>query len=158
MSRREQFSVGGEFTINGEKLTVTAAKLNALGTVQTELTALAGVQPVLTATAALQAKQTISEAGGIDLSAKYVAISKGAGDSFAVTLAAPTAAQAGETKVVEMVLCTANTVTLALTNVVGGTYDALATFDAVGETLVLVASGTKWVVLKEQGVTLTAAG
>lgn len=147
MSRREQFSVGGEFTINGEKLTVTAAKLNALGTVQTELTA----------TAALQAKQIISEAGGIDLSAKYVAISKGTGDSFAVTLAAPTAAQAGETKVVEMVLCTANAVTLALTNVVGGTEAVLATFDAVGETLVLVASGTKWVVLKEQGVTLTGA-
>ena len=86
-----------------------------------------------------------------------MAISKGTGDSFAVTLAAPTAAQAGETKVVEMVLCTANAVTLALTNVVGGTEAVLATFDAVGETLVLVASGTKWVVLKEQGVTLTGA-
>lgn len=157
MARREQFSVGNELYIDGVKLTTTATNINALGAVQTELTALAGVQSVLSAVAALEVRQNITEAGEINLNAKYVSLEKGEGDSFAVTLAAPSSSQFGETMVIEMTVATANTVTLALTNVVGGSAGNLATFDAVGETLVLVASGTKWVVIKELGVTLSDA-
>jgi hypothetical protein len=73
-----------------------------------------------------------------------------------VTLAAPTSAENGVVKTIEMIAGDGtNTVTLALTNVVGGSASTTATFDAAGETLVLVARSAKWVVLQELGVTLT---
>jgi hypothetical protein len=53
-----------------------------------------------------------------------------------------------------------NTVTLALTNVIGGSAATTATFDAAGETLVVRAVQTdsstyRWLVIKEHGVTLS---
>ena len=53
-----------------------------------------------------------------------------------------------------------NTVTLALTNVIGGAATTTATFDATGETSVLerVQTGArayKWLVNREHGVTLS---
>ncbi len=72
----------------------------------------------------------------------------------AVTLAAPS--KPAMQKIIKMTVDDGD-VTLALTNVVGGTQATTATFSAVGQTLVLisdVASG-KWLVLKEQGVVLS---
>ncbi len=98
--------------------------------------------------------QSITAAGAIDLDAQHVRITGPASSTYAVTLAVPT--RAGITRVIEMVATTStNAVTLALTNVVGGTAATSASFNAVNENLVLVSSGLKWVVVGEAGVTLT---
>jgi hypothetical protein len=98
--------------------------------------------------------QAITAAGAISLDARYVAITGPASSTYAVTLAAPT--RAGQIMVIEMVATTStNAVTLALTNVAGGTAATTATFNAAAETLVLVSAGTKWLVLAEVGVTLS---
>ncbi len=100
------------------------------------------------------AVQTITEAGAISLDANHVKITGPGASTYAVTLAAPS--RGDQVLVIEMVGTTAtNAVTLALTNIVGGSGAASASFDAAGETLVLISNSSKWVVLKEQGVTLS---
>lgn len=98
--------------------------------------------------------QAIASAGAIALDARHVKITGPASSTYAVTLAAPS--RAGIVKVVEMVATTgSNAVTLALTNVVGGSAGSSASFNAAGETLVLVSANDKWAVLAEVGVTLS---
>lgn len=100
--------------------------------------------------------RTIAAAGPIDVDADYVAITGPAAGTYAVTLAAPRPDQAGKVIVIKMVATTStNAVTLALTNVYGGSAASSASFDAADETLTLVAAGAKWLVLDEQGVTLS---
>lgn len=97
--------------------------------------------------------QSITAAAAIDLDARHVKITGPAKDTYAVTLAAPL--RAGQIMVIEMIATTStNAVTLALTNVVGGSAATTATFNAAGEILTLVSAGAKWVVLDELGVTL----
>ncbi len=98
--------------------------------------------------------QNITAAAAIDLDANHIKVTGPASSTYAITLAAP--AKAGLVKVIEMLATTStNAVTLALTNVVGGTAASSASFDAAGEMLVLVSANGKWVVLKELGVTLS---
>ncbi|MGE4537590.1 MAG: hypothetical protein AB7D37_10960 [Desulfovibrio sp.] len=98
--------------------------------------------------------QEISEAGAVSLNANHAKVTGPAESTYAITLAAPS--RPGQVLAIEMVATTGtNAVTLALTNVLGGTAASSASFDAAGETLVLVSNSTKWVVLKEQGVTLS---
>lgn len=98
--------------------------------------------------------QAISAAGAISLDANYVAITGPASSTYAVTLAAPS--RAGQLLVIEMVSTTStNAVTLALTNVIGGSAATSASFNAANETLTLVSISNKWVVLDEHGVTLS---
>lgn len=105
---------------------------------------------------ALGERQALTAAGAISTTSKYTSLVGPASSTYAVTLAAPTAEQEGRVKVIEMLSTTgSNAVTLALTNVVGGSAASTATFNAAGETLVLVASSGKWVVIKEVGVTLS---
>ena len=100
------------------------------------------------------AVQTITEAGAISLNANHVKITGPATSTYAVTLAAPT--RGGQVMVIEMTSTTStNAVTLAMTTVIGGTQATTATFNAAAETLVLVSNSAKWVVIKEQGVTLS---
>lgn len=72
----------------------------------------------------------------------------------AITLAAPDASMLGQIKIIEMTVA-GNALTMALTEVVGGTAGSSASFDAAGEMLVLIGGATKWIVLKEYGVTLS---
>jgi len=73
----------------------------------------------------------------------------------AVTLDVCPATMIGKIKTIRMSVDNGD-VTLALTNIVGGTAATTATFDAVDEELVLVGSSSgKWIVLKEYGVTLS---
>lgn len=98
-------------------------------------------------------QETIAAAGAVSVTKRLSNLAlSGAG---AVTLAAPNAAMDGMIKIISMTVDNGD-VTMALTQVVGGTAATTATFDAVGETLVLVASAalSKWIVLKEHGVTL----
>ena len=100
--------------------------------------------------------QALTAAGAIGLPKRYVTLVGPASSTYAVTLAAPTANEQGMVKVIRMLSTTStNAVTLALTNVSGGSAATSASFDAAGETLVVVAAGDKWVVLKEVGVTLS---
>jgi len=77
------------------------------------------------------------------------------GGAYAITLAAPGAGAVGALLVIEYVGGDTDEVTLALTNVVGGSAGTSASFNADGEILVLIGAGSKWVVLKEVGVTLS---
>lgn len=98
--------------------------------------------------------QAITEAGAISLDANHVDITGPASSTYAVTLAAPS--RPGQTLVVEMSGTTStNAVTLALTNVVGGSQSSTATFNAAGEILTLISGTVKWIVLDEIGVTLS---
>jgi hypothetical protein len=73
----------------------------------------------------------------------------------AVTLAACPATMVGKIKTIRMQTDDGD-VTIALTNVQGGTAATTATFDDIGEELILVGSaGGKWTVIKEFGVTLS---
>ena len=72
----------------------------------------------------------------------------------AVTLAAPDPLKFGKIKLIEM-QTDGGDVTLALTNVVGQSSGTTATFNDAGDQLVLQAGLTKWIVLKERGISLS---
>ena len=72
----------------------------------------------------------------------------------AVTLAVPDASLFGAIKVIVMSVDDGN-VTLALTNITGGSAATTATFSNVNDTLTLVGGLNKWHVLGEAGVVLT---
>ena len=96
----------------------------------------------------LGATETLTAAGAISLVTGETALAlAGAG---AVTLAAPTK------NIMKIITMTADNgdVTLALTNVVGGTAATTCTFNDVNDILILVAdlARAKWVVIKEVGV------
>jgi hypothetical protein len=98
------------------------------------------------------AVQNITVAGAISLDANHVKITGPGEASYAVTLAAPT--RGGQPLVIEAI-ATTGTVTLALTNVVGGSAATTATFSAAGHILTLISGSAKWIVLDELGVALT---
>jgi len=113
-------------------VTATAAELNKLD-------------------ASIQA-ETILVAGAIDPASRVTYLSAASG-AYAVTLAAPDASMLGQVKVIEMTVAGA-AITLALTEVQGGSAATSASFDAANETLTLVAGSLKWNVVGESGVTL----
>ena len=96
---------------------------------------------------------TILVAGAISVTSRVTNLSAASG-AYAVTLAAPDASMLGQVKVIQMTVA-GNAITLALTNVQGGSAATTASFDAVNETLILVAGTNKWNVIKEVGVTLS---
>lgn len=97
--------------------------------------------------------QAIDAAAAINLDANHVTVTGPKTSTYAITLGVPR--RGGQVLVIEMVGTTStNAVTLALTNVVGGSAATTATFNAAGEILTLVSAGSKWVVLDELGVTL----
>jgi hypothetical protein len=99
-------------------------------------------------------QSAITAAGAVDVNANHVSIVGPATSTYAITLAAP--ARAGQLLAITMTSTTStNAVTLALTNVIGGSAASTATFNAAGETLVLVSTAEKWVVVAEAGVTLS---
>jgi len=118
---------------------------------------------------------TAAELNNLDLSAKTETITSAAktitagsrvvkitgGTGFTgVVLPVPTAAEVGLVKQITLDTITSGAVTMTLTNIaVGGTAAATASFDAAGETLVLVGAvygaTYRWIVLKEHGVTLS---
>lgn len=97
-------------------------------------------------------QETIAAAGALSVTkvVSKLALS-GAG---AVTLAVPDASMLGQQKMIEMTVDNGD-VTLALTNIEGGTAATTATFSAVGQKLILMGGVSKWTVIKEMGVVLT---
>lgn len=132
----------------GTAVTSTAAELNILDGVTAtaaEINAFcdqsAGVQAI-TGAGAVTVDGTINRA---TLS----------GGAYAITLAAPDAAAVGKFLIIEYVGGDTDEVTLALTNVIGGSAATSAAFNADDEALLLYGLANKWLVVKEVGVTLT---
>lgn len=126
-------NIAGTFQVGGVAVTSTAAELNLLDqTAQTE---------------------TIAEGGVVSVTKRYTKLTQTT--TGAITLAAPGADMLGQIKVIEQVGGTTDAVTLALTNVVGGSAATTASFNADGEMLVLLGTNDAWLVIKELGVTLS---
>lgn len=107
-------------------------------------------------TAAGKPTQSITAATAINPDASLVQITGPTSSTYAVTLAAPRPQDQGNTLAIEMKSTTStNSVTLALTNVTGGTASSTCTWNAAAQKLILLACGTTWEVIKEDGVTLT---
>jgi len=106
--------------------------------------------------------ETVAEAAkatGITAGSRVVKITGGTGFTGLV-LPLPTAAEVGLVKQITLDTISSGSVAITITNIaIGGTQATTATFDAAGETLVLIGMvyGTtfRWLVLKEQGVTLS---
>lgn len=95
--------------------------------------------------------QTITGARAINLDSNHVSLDSTDG-GFAATLEPPTVP--GIFKSIEMTV-DGGDVTLALTNiVVAGSAPTGATFDAVGQALLLYSLTTKWLIVNNYGVTL----
>ena len=125
--------ISGNLYQGGTLITATAAELNLLD-------ASAQVETVLVA-------------GAVSVVSRVTYLSAASG-TYAVTLAAPDASMLGQVKVIEMTVA-GNDITLALTEVQGGSAATTATFNAADETLTLVAGSLKWNVVGESGVTLS---
>ncbi|MEK9809479.1 MAG: hypothetical protein VW362_03460 [Candidatus Nanopelagicales bacterium] len=102
------------------------------------------------------AVQAIAVAGAITVDGSIDTVEiTGSGGGYAITLAAPSAAMEGRTLTLNYVGGDTDAVTLALTNVQGGSAATTASFNATDETLILVGGKNKWNVVKEIGVSLT---
>ena len=123
------------FSHDLDDVTATAAEIN-------------GVCDVSAKTQAITAAGAITVDGSID----RVTL---AGGAYAITLAAPSAAMRGRMLTIEYIGGDTDEVTLALTNVQGGSQATSAAFNADNETLILVGGLAKWNVIKEVGVTLS---
>ncbi len=96
------------------------------------------------------APETVSAAGAVSTTLMESIVSNGSGSTFAVTLAAPSS-QDGQIKIIKMGTAT-HTVTLAMTNIaMSGAYTPAGTttltFTSAGDSVVLIAVGSKWVYL-----------
>ncbi len=98
--------------------------------------------------------QAIVAAGAITVDGTVNRVTLTNAINGAVTLAAPSAAMYGKTLTIEYIGAGTNNTTLALTNVQGQSAGTGATFNAAGETLILVGGATKWNVVTEVGVTM----
>lgn len=77
-----------------------------------------------------------------------------AGGAYAATLAAPSGQAIGNFLCIEYIGGDTDAVTLANTNMVGGSAGTTYTFNADRETLLLFGLADKWLVVKESGVTI----
>lgn len=97
-------------------------------------------------------EETVVAAGAMSVTKVVTKLAVASGG--AVTLAVPDASMYGQLKTIEMTTDDGD-VTFLLTNVVGQSSGTTATFDSVGDALVLLAAFDKWIVIKEYGITLS---
>lgn len=99
-----------------------------------------------------RSKQAIAAAGAVDLDAPYVSLTTTTA-AYTITLAPPTIA--GLYKIIEMIAFgSSHAVTMSLTNVIGGTASTTCTWNGTNQALLLFSLNSKWVIFKQQGVTL----
>lgn len=133
-------------------ISVTKLKLGATagGVEGTAVTASAA--QINTAADVSSQTETVAAAGAVSVTKRITQLAlSGAG---AVTLAAPDASMLGTVKLITMTADNGD-VTLALTNVNGGSAATTCTFNDVNDALVLIAGVNKWHVIAEAGVALT---
>lgn len=120
--------------------TLTALGVNATSTEINQLNDVSAYTETIAAAGALSVTKVVSKLALV-----------GAG---AVTLAAPSATMYGQQKLIEMTTDNGD-VTLALTEIEGQSSGTTATFNSVGDKLILVAGLSKWTVIKEFGIVLS---
>lgn len=137
-------TVGGAQTLTSKGLTTpTINGGSALGATSTEIDQLNDVSAY---------QESVTAAGAMSVTKVYTGLALvGTG---AVTLAAPSATMLGQIKTIEMTADNGD-VTFALTEVVGQSSGTTATFNDVGDKLILLAAASKWLVIKEFGITLS---
>lgn len=133
--------------IGGTEVTSTAEELNILDT------ATVTAEELNLSDVTAQA-ETIDSGDAISVAVLNTKIDNTSSGAGAITLAAPTAAMYGKVKTIEMTVDNGD-VTLALTNVQGGSSATTATFDAVNDTLIVIGGTNKWHVTGESGVVLS---
>lgn len=98
--------------------------------------------------------QLITGPTSINLDAKYVKLSNTSGGTFAITLDAPSLE--GKFMMIEMIEGSGvNTVTLSLVNCTGGTASTTCTWNNSNQQLLLQSANSKWVIYKQNNVTVT---
>lgn len=138
------------FKVGGVSVTSSAAELNILDGVTATATE---INNVCDQSAGVQ---SITGAGAVTVTGAINRASIDSGGAYAITLAVPGAAAVGKFLVIEYSQGATDAVTLALTNVIGGSASTSASFNADGEGLLLYGAESKWVVIKEfGGVTLS---
>lgn len=115
----------------------------ALGSTSTEIDQLNDVSAY---------QESVVAAGALSVTKVYSGVALvGAG---AVTLAAPSATMLGQQKTIEMTADNGD-VTLVLTNCEGQSSGTTATFNDVGDKLIVIGGASKWTIIKEFGITLS---
>lgn len=138
---------GGAFKVAGTDITTElATSVSGLTATDTE------INNVCDNSARLQ---TITATGAVTVDGTIGVAVIASGGAYAITLDAPSAAMRGRLLVIEYSQGGTDAVTLALTNVQGGSASTTATFNADNETLILVGGESKWNVVAEIGVTLS---
>jgi len=144
----------GTIVADVSRLNVPSGSIDANGEIDLSGLSIFGI----TATAAeinrfddVTAYQESITGGAISINKIYSGLTMDGGG--AVTLAAPDGTMLGQLKTIEMTTADGD-VTLALTNVVGQSSGTTATFNSVGDALVLLALFDKWLVIKEYGIAL----
>lgn len=99
--------------------------------------------------------QDITAASNVALDARYVSLTTtSGGGTYAITLSAPTIP--GVLKVIEMIVRGGSSnVTMSLSNCTSGSAATTCTWNSVGDTLTLISKSNKWVIIDEDGVSLT---
>lgn len=98
-------------------------------------------------------RQYLTAAGAVNPDANHCSLTTTTA-SYAITLEAPTIP--GVWLNIELISYTAaKNVTLALTNVTGGSATTTCTWNGTNQHLILLSADSKWVVIKERGVALT---
>lgn len=142
-------AVVADANVNTGVSKVTALHIGASGS-EVQVTA----TPAELNVADVSAQSETVIASGVASVTKRVTKLDSSGGAGSFTLAAPDASFIGQVKIIEMDVA-GNALTLSLANVDGGSAATTASFDAVGEVLILVGGTSKWHVIKEIGVTLS---
>ena len=158
-------AVIADANVNTGVAKITALHIGASGA-ETQVTADAAELNILDGVTATTAEinfssdvsaqtETVTAAGAVSVLLKNTNLELvGAG---AVTLAAPNSIMTGQIKTIRMTVDNGD-VTMALTevlNVAGASAGTTLTFDAVGDTAILVACGAKWTVIGVSGAAIT---
>jgi len=158
-------AVIADANVNTGVAKITALHIGASGA-ETQVTADAAELNILDGVGATAAEinfssdvsaqtETVTAAGAVSVLLKNTNLELvGAG---AVTLAAPNSIMTGQIKTIRMTVDNGD-VTMALTevlNVAGASAGTTLTFDAVGDTAILVACGAKWTVIGVSGAAIT---
>lgn len=98
--------------------------------------------------------ETIDSGAAVSVTLRLTHIDNTTSGAGAITLAAPHFTMYGVVKTIEMTVDNGD-VTLSLANVQGQSSGTTATFNDVGDTLVLVGGVSKWTVIGEAGITLS---
>lgn len=98
--------------------------------------------------------ETLNSEGAVSPAKRYTALEVPSG-TLSFTLDAPDSSMLGRLKTIELTDDTGTAAALGLTNIITGGAETSAEFDTAGDSLVLLALSSKWLLIKNNGVTLS---